>query len=56
MCIIIMEHGFIIYFHAKATGEPAVCMSNSVMFAIRNAISSARKDAGLPDEWFRFGK
>lgn len=37
---------------AKATGEPGVCLSYAVVLAIRHALVSARKDAGLPDEWF----
>ncbi|XP_054263493.1 uncharacterized protein LOC128986901 isoform X2 [Macrosteles quadrilineatus] len=36
---------------SKATGEPPLCMSNAVLFAIRQALRSARKDLGLPDEW-----
>ncbi|KAG1648953.1 Xanthine dehydrogenase [Nymphon striatum] len=31
---------------SKATGEPPLCMSSSVLFAIRDAIQSAREDAG----------
>lgn len=38
-----------------ATGEPPLCMSVSVFFALRNAIDAARKDAG-DDEWYRMGK
>lgn len=37
---------------SKATGEPPLCMSVCIMFAIRNAIFSARQDAGNMD-WFR---
>ncbi|XP_073980913.1 xanthine dehydrogenase-like isoform X2 [Rhodnius prolixus] len=38
---------------SKATGEPALCLSCSVTFAIRNALKSARQDAGQRDEtWF----
>lgn len=38
---------------SKATGEPAVCLAFGVVLAIRHALVSARKDAGLPeDEWF----
>lgn len=37
---------------AKATGEPAGCLAYCAPLAIRNALVSARKDAGLPDEWF----
>ncbi|XP_014254822.1 xanthine dehydrogenase-like [Cimex lectularius] len=38
---------------SKATGEPPFCLSCSVLFSIRNAVESARKDAGQTDEkWF----
>ncbi|XP_073980918.1 uncharacterized protein isoform X2 [Rhodnius prolixus] len=38
---------------SKATGEPPFCLSCSVTFAIRNALKSARQDAGQYDEtWF----
>ncbi|CAL8110869.1 unnamed protein product [Orchesella dallaii] len=37
---------------SKATAEPPLNMSVSVMFAIRNAIDSARKDVGNL-EWYR---
>jgi xanthine dehydrogenase/oxidase len=36
---------------SKATGEPPICMSVSVFFAIRNAVEAARKEAGDSD-WF----
>ncbi|KAG8310131.1 hypothetical protein J6590_069743 [Homalodisca vitripennis] len=36
---------------SKAVGEPPLIMSNSVLFAIRQALRSARKDVGLPDQW-----
>ncbi|BES97396.1 Molybdopterin-Hypothetical protein domain of aldehyde dehydrogenase [Nesidiocoris tenuis] len=36
---------------SKATGEPPLCMTVSVPNAIRNAILSARKDAGISDPW-----
>ncbi|XP_046687709.1 xanthine dehydrogenase-like isoform X2 [Homalodisca vitripennis] len=36
---------------SKAVGEPPLVMSNSVLFAIRQALRSARKDVGLPDQW-----
>ncbi|XP_076232212.1 xanthine dehydrogenase/oxidase [Calliopsis andreniformis] len=38
---------------SKATGEPPFCMSFAVPLAIRNAIDSARKDAGNNDPWYR---
>jgi xanthine dehydrogenase/oxidase len=34
---------------SKATGEPPLCMSSCVLFAMRNAIDSARADAGNTD-------
>ncbi|XP_063828756.1 uncharacterized protein LOC135078111 [Ostrinia nubilalis] len=38
---------------AKVTGEPATCMAVSVPFAMREAVASARKDAGIATtEWF----
>jgi xanthine dehydrogenase/oxidase len=37
---------------SKATGEPPLCMSVSILFAIRNALFSARNDAGNT-EWFQ---
>lgn len=38
-----------------ATGEPAVCMSIVVLFALRHALDSARKDAGLTERWYKLG-
>lgn len=40
---------------SKATGEPALNMSIVVLFALRNALRAARKDAGLPDDWIPMG-
>jgi len=40
---------------SKATGEPPFCLSVSVLFAIKNAIDSARKDAGNKD-WYQIGE
>ncbi|XP_024942171.1 xanthine dehydrogenase 1 isoform X2 [Cephus cinctus] len=37
---------------SKATGEPPLCMSCSVLFAIRAALNSARADAGNTDAWY----
>ena len=39
-----------------ATGEPPLCMSCVILFALRNALSAARQDAGQPDEWYKMGK
>ncbi|CAH2260610.1 jg18282 [Pararge aegeria aegeria] len=39
---------------AKATGEPATCMAVSIAFALREAISIARLDSGIPtNQWFQ---
>ncbi|XP_078042324.1 uncharacterized protein LOC144472818 isoform X2 [Augochlora pura] len=38
---------------SKAIGEPPLIMSCAVPIAIRNALDSARKDAGNKDQWYR---
>ncbi|PNF35793.1 Xanthine dehydrogenase [Cryptotermes secundus] len=38
---------------SKATGEPPLCMSCSVLFALRYALDSAHEEAGKPDEWYQ---
>lgn len=40
---------------SKATGEPAMNLTVSIVFALRNALMSARRDAGLPNEWISLG-
>ncbi|XP_055604383.1 uncharacterized protein LOC129752632 [Uranotaenia lowii] len=37
---------------SKTTGEPALNMTVVLLFALRHALDSARKDAGLANEWF----
>lgn len=37
---------------SKATGEPSICMSVSAVFALRFALDSARKDAGLSKDYY----
>uniref|UniRef100_A0A1B6MU56 Aldehyde oxidase/xanthine dehydrogenase second molybdopterin binding domain-containing protein n=1 Tax=Graphocephala atropunctata TaxID=36148 RepID=A0A1B6MU56_9HEMI len=41
---------------AKALSEPPLVLSNSYMFAVRQALSSARLHVGLPDYWLQMGK
>ena len=36
---------------SKATGEPAILMSISILFALRNALNSTRQNAGLYGWW-----
>ncbi|EDW59395.1 uncharacterized protein AOX3 [Drosophila virilis] len=43
------------FMRSKATGEPPCCLAVSVVFALQQALQSARKDAGLPREWVRLG-
>lgn len=38
---------------SKAVGEPPLCLSIGVVYAIRNALLSGRKDAGSEDNWFQ---
>ncbi|XP_053662319.1 uncharacterized protein LOC128711466 [Anopheles marshallii] len=40
---------------SKSTGEPALSLSPVVIYAIRNALRAARRDAGLPDTWLHMG-
>lgn len=35
---------------SKATGEPAITASCSVLFAVQNALAAARKDAGIAEQ------
>jgi xanthine dehydrogenase/oxidase len=40
----------------KAVGEPPLCMSIVVLFALRHALNSARADSGIQhDEFFHLG-
>ncbi|EZA57182.1 Xanthine dehydrogenase [Ooceraea biroi] len=41
---------------SKATGEPPLCMTFTIPIAIRNALNSARADAGNNDVWYPLGK
>ncbi|CAD7078522.1 unnamed protein product [Hermetia illucens] len=43
------------FLRSKATGEPAICLSVSVLFALRRALESSRADAGLAPNWFHLG-
>jgi hypothetical protein len=38
-----------------ARGEPPLCMSCTVLFALRNALDSAHKEPGKPDKWYQIG-
>ncbi|XP_045518198.1 xanthine dehydrogenase/oxidase-like [Pieris brassicae] len=38
---------------SKATGEPALCLATIVIHALREAVRSARLNAGYPDQWFQ---
>lgn len=40
----------------SATGEPPLCLSIGLVFAIRNALESARKENGKMENWFDLGK
>lgn len=40
----------------QAVGEPPLCMSYGIVLAIRDALDSARKDAGNTDVWYPLGK
>nr|XP_017031693.1 indole-3-acetaldehyde oxidase-like [Drosophila kikkawai] len=40
---------------SKTTGEPPCCLAVSVIFALQQALQSARQDAGLTREWLRLG-
>ncbi|XP_073945777.1 xanthine dehydrogenase-like isoform X2 [Choristoneura fumiferana] len=40
---------------SKATGEPALCLSSVVIHALREAVRSARLDAGYKDDWVHIG-
>jgi len=37
---------------SKAVGEPAICMAESCLFAVKNAIKAARKELGRPSTYF----
>ncbi|EDV43514.1 uncharacterized protein Dana_GF16487 [Drosophila ananassae] len=39
------------FMRSKATGEPAICLSIAVAFALQQALQSARDDAGVPKSW-----
>lgn len=43
-------------FSVPATGEPPLCMSIAVVFALRRALESARADAGITKEYFDIRK
>ncbi|XP_037946121.1 indole-3-acetaldehyde oxidase-like [Teleopsis dalmanni] len=39
------------FMRSKATGEPAICLAIAVVFALQEALQSARTDAGLKKAW-----
>lgn len=42
---------------SKTTGEPAICMSIVVLFALRHSLNSARLDSdAVNNNWFRMGR
>lgn len=43
------------FMHSKATGEPASCLAVSIIFAIQQALQSARNDCGLEPKWVELG-
>ncbi|XP_055902593.1 xanthine dehydrogenase-like [Eupeodes corollae] len=43
------------FMRSKTTGEPAICMAVSVLFAIQEALQSARNDAGLERKFISLG-
>lgn len=49
------ENEIFLSFSLKATGEPPLCMSVVVVFALRHALESARQDAGVTEKWFEMG-
>ncbi|XP_012545633.1 LOW QUALITY PROTEIN: uncharacterized protein LOC101738607 [Bombyx mori] len=43
-----------LFLGAKATGEPPMCLSIVIAFALREAIAEARRESGIPTtEWFQ---
>ncbi|XP_047998050.1 indole-3-acetaldehyde oxidase-like [Leguminivora glycinivorella] len=40
---------------SKATGEPSLCLSSVVVHALRQAVRSARLEAGHKDDWIEMG-
>ncbi|XP_004537241.1 indole-3-acetaldehyde oxidase isoform X1 [Ceratitis capitata] len=39
------------FMRSKATGEPAICLSVAIGFALQEALQSSRSQAGLPKKW-----
>ncbi|XP_063225147.1 uncharacterized protein LOC134532557 [Bacillus rossius redtenbacheri] len=40
-------------YSSKAVGEPPMCLAVSVYLAVKDALTSARIEAGAQDEWFK---
>lgn len=52
-----MRHIINHFYSLAVTGEPSTCMAVAIPFAIREAITAARLESGIPTtSWFNIGK